>query len=128
MQKAFDELKEQYNILAAKDLQDMRRQPSNLVSSYSLHRSQQALPGISEQELIRENDFLKTRIASQDKRLANQDLQKMQLQNRLMKKKIEELESFVEDLTNANNEQLQNISQKQNIFANLVSNQDLINK
>ena len=88
----------------------MRRQPSNLVSSYSLHRSQQALPGISEQELIRENDFLKTRIASQDKRLTNQDLQKMQLQNRLMKKKIEELESFVEDLTNANNEQLQNIS------------------
>ena len=86
------------------------------------------MPGISEQELIRENDFLKTRIASQDKRLANQDLQKMQLQNRLMKKKIEELESFVEDLTNANNEQLQNISQKQNIFANLVSNQDLINK
>ena len=40
LQKAFDELKEQYNILATKDLQDMRRQPSNLVSSYSLHKSQ----------------------------------------------------------------------------------------
>ena len=84
----------------------INKEPSNL--SLGLEHK---LPTPSEQELLRENSFLKSRIAAQQKKLAEVDQSHLGQQNKLLKLKVEELESWVEDLQQQNTLQLNNLTQ-----------------
>lgn len=48
---------------------------------------------------MRENEFLKTRLGVLTNKIQSEDMTKIQNQNILLKSKVQELESWVEDLT-----------------------------
>ena len=68
------------------------------------------MPTVKEQELTMENKFLKQRIAIQQKKIASADFALLSNQNKLLKTKVEELETLVEELSIENTNQLFNLS------------------
>lgn len=57
------------------------------------------MPSVKEQELMMENKFLKQRIAIQQKKIASADFALLTNQNKLLKTKVDELETLVEELS-----------------------------
>lgn len=76
----------------------MKRQPSNLNYS-SAGNLPNDMPSVKEQELMMENKFLKQRIAIQQKKIASADFALLTNQNKLLKTKVDELETLVEELS-----------------------------
>ena len=102
------DLKQEYTALATRDLNDVRRQPANLARGDDADNQQ------------KENEFLKYRLSVLQEKLQDQDTQRLIRQNALMRTKINELESTVEDLSNANTTQLNNMTQSHGDFQNFL--------
>jgi len=102
-------LKQEYTALATRDLNDVRRLPANLARGDDADNQQ------------KENEFLKYRLSILQEKLEDQDTQRLVRQNALMRTKINELESTVEDLSNANTTQLNNMTQSHGDFQNFLT-------
>jgi hypothetical protein len=74
----------------------------------------------SEQHLQSENTFLKTRVAILNKKIESKEL--LNRQNALFKIKIKEYEGVIENLTHENIVQLQNMSNKNGVFSQFITN------
>ena len=64
------------------------------------------MPTPTEQELLRENEFLKSRIQAQQKMIQNEDVVYLSQQNKLLKVKVQEMEEWTEQLLFQNSEQM----------------------
>lgn len=71
--KAFNDLKAQFNVVSnTAKASRLQREPSNLSLAIGQeHIKTNIIPTPSEQELLRENEFLKNRLKLQQKRMAN---------------------------------------------------------
>ena len=107
--KLYADLKQEYTALATRDLNDVRRLPANLARGDDADNQQ------------KENEFLKYRLSILQEKLEDQDTQRLVRQNALMRTKINELESTVEDLSNANTTQLNNMTQSHGDFQNFLT-------
>lgn len=114
--KLYADLKQEYTALATRDLNDVRRQPANLARADDADNQQ------------KENEFLKYRLSVLQEKLQDQDTQRLIRQNALMRTKINELESTVEDLSNANTTQLNNMTQSHGDFQNFLTTQEQVSK
>lgn len=103
------DMQQEYNRLTDEQITNLKRQPSNL--NYSSGGNLPSdMPTVKEQELTMENKFLKQRIAIQQKKIASADFALLSNQNKLLKTKVEELETLVEELSIENTNQLFNLS------------------
>lgn len=76
--KAYQDLKAQYTILSSNQITKLRKEPSNLSLAIGHeHIKTNIVPTPSEQELLRENEFLKNRLKLQQKKMANDDVSKL---------------------------------------------------
>ena len=107
--KLYADLKQEYTALATRDLNDVRRLPANLARGDDADNQQ------------KENEFLKYRLSVLQEKLQDQDAQRLARQNALMRTKINELESTVEELSNANTTQLNNMTQSHGDFQNFLT-------
>ena len=56
--------------------------------------------------MLRENEFLKSRIQAQQKMIQNEDVVYLSQQNKLLKVKVQEMEEWTEQLLFQNSEQM----------------------
>ena len=80
--KAYFDMKAQCNILSQNQISKLKREPSNLsLAIGNEHIKTNIVPTPSEQELLRENEFLKNRLKVQQKNMGAFDATKIQSQN-----------------------------------------------
>lgn len=79
-----------------------------------------------EEELMRENAFLKHRLQIQQKKMQNTDLKHLAQENRMWKQKVQQLESCLEDLSNQNSKLLINMANNSPAFLRATEMQDKI--
>lgn len=122
VRKAFYDLKVQYAHMSNQHIKNIKREPSDLSVAISQSKAQH-IPTPSEQELLRENQFLKSRIGLLQQKINNEDSKRLAQHNQLLLTKVEELEQWVEELTHQNTVQLNNLTQESSPFKTFISNQ-----
>lgn len=124
LRKEFNRANEQQILI--KDPSDvsikMRRPPSSIALDQSdsqlidpllaLQQQQEQQPQINTEELLRENSFLKQRLLVQQQRFSNKDLTALSQANRLLRAKVKQLESIVEQTVHENATQMHNLSKQ----------------